>query len=186
MNLPNRLTSYRILLTVIFILLLSVQGALSKALALVTFILAVFTDYWDGKFARERGQVSRFGQLMDPIADKILTLSAFLAFVQMGIMPAWMVVLIITRDLLITSWRLLPPSLGDSQSSRGSGKQKTVLQFAAIVGVLLFLAVKETSVWKPEWTPSATRLIYFSLFFIVVVTLWSGIRYAIKNLEMLE
>ena len=118
---------------------------------------------------------------MDPIADKILTLSAFLAFVQMAIVPAWMVVAIITRDLLITGLRLLMPEKGNAQAARLSGKHKTALQFAAIVGVLLFLTLKETSYWNSEWTPEALRFIYWSLFFIVAVTLWSGVRYVVKN-----
>src|SRR3989338_3555943 len=181
MNLPNRLTSYRIVLTALFMLLLFAEGVLPKKLALLTFVLASLTDYWDGKIARESGKESHFGKLMDPIADKILTLSAFIAFVQMGIIPAWMAVLIIVRDLLVTGWRLALPTEGNAQGARGSGKHKTALQFASILGVLIFLAVKETAFWNPEWTPGAYQSIYFGMCFIVGITLWSGIRYVAKN-----
>ena len=184
MNLPNRLTCYRIILTVFFMFLLFSKGPVLKALALAAFLLASATDYWDGRIARQTGQITRLGQLMDPIADKLLTLSAFLAFVQMHIIPAWMVVVIITRDLLITGLRFLMPSGGARQSAGESGKHKTALQFASIVGVLVFLAARETSVWNPEWTPEALRFIYCSMFLIVAVTLWSGIWYAYKNREV--
>ena len=186
MNFPNRLTFYRIFLTLIFIPLIFTQGLLPKAFALATFMLASFTDYWDGKVAREKGQTSRFGKLMDPIADKVLTLSAFIAFVSVGLIPAWTVFLILIRDFAVTGWRLFLPLGEDSQSARGSGKHKTVLQFAWIAGVLLFLVARETSGWRPEWTSTSYRFIYLSMCFIVAVTLWTGVRYILKNQEALN
>ena len=164
--------------------LLFLAGAVPKGLALFVFLLASLTDYWDGRLARKNSQTTSFGKLMDPIADKILTLSAFLAFVQMAIIPAWMAVVIITRDLLITGLRFLMPEKGESRSVRSSGKHKTALQFASIVGVLIFLVVKETSTWQAEWTPAALRFIYWSMFLTVGVTLWSGVWYVIKNREI--
>ncbi len=166
-------------------LLLFSKGPVLKGLALFTFLLASLTDYWDGRIARETGQITPFGQLMDPIADKLLVLAAFLAFVQMGIIPAWMVVVIITRDLLITGLRFLIPG-DEEREARSSGKHKTALQFAAIVGVLVFLTLKETALWEPEWTPAALGFIYAGMFFIVAVTLWSGILYVIRNKEVFE
>ena len=161
--------------------LLFLKGAVPKGLALFVFLLASLTDYWDGRLARKNNQITGFGKLMDPIADKILTLSAFLAFVEMAIIPAWMAVAIITRDLLITGLRLLIPERGQAIEARSSGKHKTALQFASIVGVLIFLVVKETPYWQSEWTPPALHFIYWSMFLTVVVTLWSGVRYVVKN-----
>ena len=186
MNFPNRLTFYRILLALIFIPFIFTQGLLPKAFALAIFILASFTDYWDGKIAREKGQTSRLGKLMDPIADKVLALSAFIAFVSMGLIPVWTVFLIFIRDLVVTGWRFFLPLGEDSQSARESGKHKTVLQFAWITGALLFLVAKETSGWRPEWTSTSCRFIYLSMFFIVAVTLWTGVRYILKNQEALN
>jgi CDP-diacylglycerol--glycerol-3-phosphate 3-phosphatidyltransferase len=186
MNLPNRLTCYRIVLTVVFMLLLFAQGLLPKVLALATFLIASFTDYWDGKVARERGQITAFGKLMDPVADKVLTLSAFLAFVQMGILPAWMVVVIIARDLLITGIRLVLPANGPAQAARPSGKHKTALQLASILGVLIFLTAKETPWWRAEWTPAAHGFIYYGMVLIVAVTLSSGVWYLLQNREALR
>lgn len=155
-------------------------------MALFVFLLASLTDYWDGRIARKRGLITSFGTLMDPIADKILTLSAFLAFVQMSILPAWMAVAIITRDFLITGLRLLMSEKSAAQGARSSGKHKTALQFATIVGVLIFLTIKETAYWNPNWTPTALRFIYWSMLLIVVVTLWSGVRYVVKNREFFK
>lgn len=184
MNLPNRLTLYRIGLAIVFLLLIFLDGAIMKFLALSTFLAASFTDYWDGRIARETNQITAFGQLMDPIADKMLTLSAFLAFVQFGIIPAWMVVAIITRDLLVTGLRFLMTNDADAQSARSSGKSKTVLQFASIVGVLIFLVAQELPYWRQEWTLPALQFIYVSMLFIVTVTLTSGIWYVIKNRDV--
>ena len=161
------------------------QGAVFKGLALFVFLAASYTDYLDGKIARRMGQITPFGRLMDPIADKILTLSAFLGFVQLGIIPAWMAVVIITRDLLITGFRLTLPAGSDVQSARPSGKHKTVVQFASIVGVLIFLTVRETPLWDLAWTLRAHEVIYGSMVFVVAVTLWSGVRYVWKNKHLL-
>ena len=162
------------------------KGFVFKALALFVFLIASLTDYWDGKLARSKGQITNFGKLMDPIADKLLTLSAFMAFVQLGIIPAWMVVVMLTRDLLITGLRLLIPDEVEARTPRSSGKHKTALQFASILGVLIFLTLRETDFWKPEWTPGALEFIYVGMIFIVGVTLWSGVRYVMKNKELLD
>jgi len=183
-NLPNGLTFARILLTAVFMFMVFSKGAVPKGAALFIFLLATLTDYWDGHLARMRKEITSLGRLMDPIADKILTLSAFLAFVQMGIIPAWMAVAILTRDFLITGLRFLMLQKKDSPEARTSGKHKTVLQFAGIVGVLIFLTLKETPFWQPEWTAPARCFIYWTMFFIVAVTLWSGVRYLIRNKDV--
>ncbi len=181
MNLPNVLTCLRIFLACIFMFFVFAEGVFFKELSLLIFLAASLTDYWDGTLARRLNQITAFGKLMDPIADKILTLSAFLAFVQMGIVPAWMVVVIITRDLLITGLRFLMPSEGSVQSARKSGKHKTVLQFLGIVGILVFLIIRETAFWDPLWEPIAREWIYWGMMGIVAVTLWSGVVYLMKN-----
>ena len=122
---------------------------------------------------------------MDPIADKILSFSAFMAFVQMGLIPAWMVLAILSRDLLITGVRLRMPAGGEAQAARSSGKHKTALQFTAIVGILIFLVIHETPIWDPAWNIRAHRAIYGGMFFIVTLTLWSGIHYLLSNEDVL-
>ncbi len=184
MNLPNRLTCYRILLAVVFMFLLFSPGLLMKSFAIGAFLLASLTDYWDGRIARQTNQITRFGKLMDPVADKILTLSAFMAFVEMKIIPAWMVVVIIARDLLITGLRFLMPAEGVSQAAHASGKHKTVLGFLAILAILVFIALKETAFWKAVWTPPALVFIYWGMLVVVAVTLSSGVLYLIRNKDI--
>lgn len=186
MNLPNRLTCARIALTVLFMFLLSLNTAATKGGALLVFLIASLTDYWDGRIARERGQITQFGKLMDPIADKFLSIAAFVAFVQLEIMPAWMVVIIIARDLMVTCFRFLLPEGAASQTPRSSGKHKTALQFAAIVVILIFETIRETPVWQSHWTPASLQVIYFGMLFIVTVTLWSGVRYIVKNQALID
>ncbi len=182
LNLPNQLTLSRIFLAILFIFLLFSKGAPMKCAALVVFLLAACTDYWDGKIARARSQITPFGQMMDPIADKLLTLSAFISFVQMDILPAWMVIVILMRDILVTSLRLtLPQGRSVKTEARRSGKQKTILQIASITGILIFLAARETAVWRPEWTSDALSFIHTGMLLIVAVTVWSGVRYVVKN-----
>ncbi len=146
----------------------------------MVFLLASFTDYLDGRLAREKGLVTNFGKLVDPIADKVLTLSAFLAFVEMHLVPSWMVILILTRDFLITGLRLFLPQ-GESQAARVSGKNKTALQFIVIVGILFYLALKESRMWDAAWTMTMDQAIYWAMLLVVGFTLWSGFRFAYVN-----
>ena len=95
MNLANKLTISRIMLSGIFIWFLFIRGPGAKFMAMAIFLVACLTDYYDGYIARKTGGITAFGKLMDPIADKILILGAFLAFVEMELIPAWMVVFII-------------------------------------------------------------------------------------------
>ncbi len=107
MNLPNRLTVSRLALTLAFLAALFSGVPFSETAALVLFCLAGITDYYDGKIARRDKLITDFGILMDPLADKILICSAFIAFVGRGRIPAWMVVIIVARELAITGLRLL-------------------------------------------------------------------------------
>jgi CDP-diacylglycerol--glycerol-3-phosphate 3-phosphatidyltransferase len=102
MNVPNRLTVSRFVLTAAFLVVLFVEFPFHKTVALALFIIAGITDLMDGSIARKRNLITNFGILMDPLADKILTCSAFIAFVGQGYMAAWMVVVIVARELAIT------------------------------------------------------------------------------------
>lgn len=184
MNLPNGLTCSRILLAVICSFFLLLPGPTAKAAALAVFLLATWTDYWDGVIARSSGQVTPFGRLMDPIADKLLALLAFVAFVGMGLIPAWMVMIIVTRDLIVTGLRFLMPPAEEARGARSSGKAKTAIQFLTIIGILIYLTVRETPLWRAEWTPAAMRVTYYSALTNVAVTLWSGVVYILKNREI--
>lgn len=183
-NLPNILTFSRIFLSFVFMYLLSLPGVEFKWAALITFAVASFTDYLDGRVAREAKITSAFGQLMDPIADKVLTLSAFLAFVQLDIVPAWMVVIVVVRDLMITALRFMMVK-PESRGARFSGKFKTLTQFIFIVAVLIFIPIREAGQLSAETIRVSLDYIYGSMLFIVVFTLWSGIRYLMVNKDSL-
>ena len=141
MNLPNKLTIIRIILSFVFMFLLFTQGLLAKVLALITFLIASITDFYDGYLARKYNLITDLGKLLDPIADKILVLSAFLAFVEMGIIPAWMVVIIILRELVITGVRIF--AITDGKILAASIARSTVSRKA-----------KPASSILPECSPS--------------------------------
>lgn len=143
MNLPNKLTVSRLALTLAFLLAIFSRTPPGNALALVIFIGASLTDLLDGRIARQRRQITNFGILMDPLADKVLICSAFIAFVDRGLMPGWMVVVIVARELAITGLRLLAASQNVVLAAEGFGKHKTVSQIVAIIAILVVLGYRD-------------------------------------------
>ena len=134
MNLPNRLTLLRIVLIPVFVVFFSLNYV--KA-ALVVFIIASVTDWADGFIARKMGLVTNFGKIMDPLADKVLVLSAFICLVPDERVAPWMAVVIIARELIIGSFRTIAASKGIVIAAGISGKVKTVLQMIAAVLLML-------------------------------------------------
>ena len=122
MNLPNKLTISRIMLTVLFLIALFVEFSFHYTVALVLFVAASITDILDGTIARKRGLITDFGKLMDPLADKMLICSAFIAFIELEWMPAWMVIVIVARELAITGLRLLAASKNIVLAAEKQGK----------------------------------------------------------------
>ena len=177
MNLPNLLTCSRLVLSVVFIIFLFDETLLFKFIALLVFLLASLTDYWDGRLARSTGEITKFGKLMDPIADKILTLSAFIGFCVLGLIPLWAVAVVMMRDVAITFFRFCIPSKGDLQSARASGKNKTVFQLVYIILVLMYATLRETSFWNPAYDALILSVIYWGMLSIVAITVWSAFRY---------
>lgn len=188
MNLPNKLTISRIVLTFVFMFFLFSRGVGAKALALVVFIAASATDYYDGKIARQTGQITNFGKLMDPIADKVLMLAAFLAFVELELIPAWMVVVIIMRELFITGVRLVAVGRGIVLAAEQGGKHKTVSQVTAIFLMLVFLIAKEAAsgVWNPTFELWFERLIFYMMLVVVGLTMTSAISFLKRNEKLLR
>lgn len=189
MNLPNKLTIARIILAFVFILLLFMHGLGSKIAAFAVFLLASITDLLDGYLAKKNNQITDFGRLMDPIADKILILSAFLAFVELGLVPAWMVVIILFREMAVTGLRILALNKGKVIAADSGGKHKAVSQVAAILAILLLLIFREAGPMTAAFWSVRTEAIYkdsiYALMLItVVLTLISGVSYLIKNREV--
>lgn len=177
MKLANCLTLSRILLTFLFMVFLFKEGVVYRTLALLTFLVASVTDFYDGEIARRKKEISDFGKLMDPIADKILVLSAFLAFVQLQLVPAWMVVLILARELLITGVRLLALSKGVVLSATRGGKHKTATQMVAVLWILFVLLLRE----KNPSSPFLNDSIFFVMLFACWVTVSSGLLHLFRN-----
>ncbi len=171
MNLPNQLTLSRFGLTGLFLVALLVPFPFHETLALLLFAAASITDYFDGALARKHGLITNFGILMDPLADKILTGSAFIAFVELGQMPAWMVVIIVGRELAITGLRLLAASKNLVLAAEGFGKHKTITQIVCILCILISLAY-------PTWGPIAMTV--FEVSFVAGAPWFAAVTEASK------
>src|SRR5713226_7317853 len=144
MNLPNKLTISRFIFTIAFLAVMFSQVRFHQSIALALFIAGGVTDFLDGHLARRNKLITNFGILMDPLADKIMVCSAFIAFVDLKWIPAWMVVIIVARELAITGLRLLAASKNVVLAAEGYGKHKTVSQIVAIIAILV-------SASYPQW-----------------------------------
>jgi CDP-diacylglycerol---glycerol-3-phosphate 3-phosphatidyltransferase len=156
MNLPNKLTVSRIGIACFMAVFLTFPSIpWGKTMALLLFVVASLTDYWDGRLARRMNRVTAFGQLMDPLADKILVCAAFVGFVAVRqIVPAWVVITIISREFLVTGLRLLAVREGRIVEAGRLGKHKTAWQIAVIVAIMTGLSVRED--WLPLFHPNDT------------------------------
>src|SRR5882762_1069606 len=137
MNLPNKLTISRFILTVAFLAVMYSQVRFHVTIALVLFCVAGISDFLDGQIARRRNLITNFGILMDPLADKIMVCSAFIAFVGLNWIEAWAVVIIVARELASTGLRLLAASKNVVLAAEGYGKHKTISQIIAIISILV-------------------------------------------------
>lgn len=185
MNLPNKLTVSRLWLAAIFVLCFVVDARGRYTVALLVFATATATDYLDGVLARRRGLVTDFGKLMDPLADKILTASAFISLCAIGKFPAWAVIAIISREFLITGLRSLAASKGIVVPADRLGKNKTAWQMVTITYLLVLLALGE---WcSPAWAGTAWAFGESGLVAVtVVLTVYSGVAYFWKNRSLIE
>ncbi len=186
MNLPNRLTLIRIGAAFIFMIFLFADHLYAKYLALFVFTGAVLTDIYDGRLARRKGMVTNFGKLMDPLADKILIVSAFVSFVGLGYIPSWTVIIIISREFAITGLRLLAASQGEILAAEKGGKHKTASQMFAIFTILTFICLRRTAIHFFDFpTESVDKWFQFFLIYLmyitVILTVISGSFYLYRN-----
>ncbi|MBM7708509.1 CDP-diacylglycerol--glycerol-3-phosphate 3-phosphatidyltransferase [Enterococcus lemanii] len=184
MNLPNQLTVLRIFMIPVFVIILAVPldwGSLSVGgvtlavthlVAAIIFALASITDWLDGKIARSRGLVTNFGKFADPLADKMLVMSAFIMLVALDKAPAWVVAVIVCRELAITGLRLLLVEDGEVMAAAWPGKVKTATQMLAIILLLI------------QNIPFAlfnVPLDQIMLYVCLIATVYSGVDYFVKN-----
>ncbi|MGA7616865.1 MAG: CDP-diacylglycerol--glycerol-3-phosphate 3-phosphatidyltransferase [Thermoanaerobaculia bacterium] len=168
-NVPNSLTLFRIFLVPFLVVVLLTKFDGKEYVGLAIFLVAAITDFLDGFIARRSGQVTRLGMLLDPIADKLLVSSAFISLVEIGLAPAWMVVIIIGREFAVSGLRSIAAQQGVTIAASPLGKGKTVSQIIAISLLIMgyelgeFVFVSKVALWA-----------------VVVFALGSGVDYFMK------
>lgn len=167
MNLPNKLTLLRIILVPVFVALYLLGMYIP---ALIVFVAASVTDHLDGKIARKRNLITNFGKIMDPLADKVLVYAAFCLFVQNGVIPGWMLIVILFREFAVAGIRTVAASEGIVIAAGISGKIKTVLQMIAVPLLII-----------ESLNPVIRILGLVFLWASLVMTVYSGAEYIIKN-----
>ena len=171
MNLPNKLTLLRIILIPVFMVVLYWGFPGANYVALAIFIVASITDLLDGKIARKYNLVTDFGKFADPLADKMLVTAAMLWFVEIGQMPAWMLLIVICREFAVSGLRMIASDKGRVIAAGWSGKVKTASTMVCICIMLLNI---------PAWLNTVCVAV------IVVTTLYSGVEYFVKNRDVLN
>jgi len=175
-NLPNKLTMLRVIMIPFFVLALMFGGGTVfsfRLAALIIFILASLTDLIDGMIARSRNLVTDFGKFMDPLADKLLVCSALICFVELGQLKAWMVILVVAREFIISGFRLIASGRGIVIAAGWWGKCKTVSQMITVC--LLILDRKELSF-----------LTACCVWIMLVLTVVSLVDYIVKNKQVFQ
>ena len=184
-NTPNKLTILRIILVPFFILfLLADRIPLHSLWALIVFAAASLTDLLDGKIARKQNLVTNFGKFLDPLADKVLVISGLICFVQMGLSDAVVVVVIVAREFLVTSLRLIAVDNGNVIAASRLGKIKTAFTMTAMVGVMLLVILAELGLLSLGFPLFLVSEIL--LWVAVVLTIVSGVDYLVKNRSFID
>ena len=175
MNLPNKLTVLRVIMIPFFVVALMLEGGANQMyryIAAAIFVIASFTDFLDGNIARKYNLVTNFGKFMDPLADKLLVCSALICLIELGQLPAWMVLIIISREFIISGFRLVASENGVVIAASYWGKWKTVFQMISVI--LLILNIEALSV--------VTNI---ALWIALGLTVISLIDYIVKNIGIL-
>ena len=187
MNLPNKLTVFRMILIVpfVFVMLSDIFGTAGKWIALALFVIASLTDLLDGKIARKYNLVTNFGKFMDPLADKLLVCAAMICLVETGKIPSWVVIIIISREFIISGFRLIASDNGIVIAASYWGKFKTVFQMVLIMTALLepvlyeiiFMIFKKIPAGVVEFLGKYPPLTFAAMAGTLLFTVWSCISY---------
>lgn len=192
MNLPNKLTMFRLILVPFFVAVLLAPALPHHYLiAAILFAVASYTDHLDGMLARKNNQITDFGKFMDPLADKVLVISALVCFVELHLANVWMVLLIIAREFMVTSIRLVAADKGQVIAANNWGKAKTVSQIIAILVVLflqywLELAVAGASLPVTVNEPLASLLGQLLILIATALAVISGVIYLKQNWQIVK
>ena len=183
MNLPNKLTVARIILTPFYLVAMMMDFEYHYLVAAIIFIVASITDFLDGKIARKNNLITTFGKLCDPVADKMLTTAALLAFMQLGLCSIWVVMVVLTREFLVTSFRLVATAQGIVIPAGIWGKLKTASQM--VFSIVIMLGIQFIDVF--DWDFNKFALVSNILLWITaVLTVVSGIKYLVDGKKVID
>ena len=182
MNLPNKLTMLRILMIPVFVFFALMRWQFAQYLALLIYILACLTDMLDGKIARSRNLVTNFGKFADPIADKLLVMSALVVLVETGRMPSWVCIVMLAREFIISGFRLVAAGNGKVIAAGMLGKLKTVFQMSATIALMLLVPVEGNGLLGGFGVWVANALMYIA----AILTIVSGAEYIITNKDCIS
>jgi CDP-diacylglycerol---glycerol-3-phosphate 3-phosphatidyltransferase len=188
MNWANRLTVSRLVLTILFVAALNSTWVYGRTAALIFFLLAGVTDFFDGEIARRYGSVTHFGELMDPLVDKIMIAAAFISLVPLKAIPAWAATTVVARDFLITGLRLMASARGQILPAERLGKHKTSWQIITVIFFLVLLSTRELKYatgegdwWFHAWNQGGPLLVWIT----VILTVYSGLGYAWRHRDVI-
>jgi CDP-diacylglycerol---glycerol-3-phosphate 3-phosphatidyltransferase len=183
-RLPNILTLSRIVLAILFFIFIFSSLPWASVIALLIFTAASLTDYYDGLLARRLNVVSRFGVFLDPLADKILIIGAFISFVSLSLIPAWMVIVILAREFTITGLRLLAAGSGRrSIPASRLAKHKTLSQVIAVYFILILISIEDLNILNNYIIHLEVLIIGF-MYLTVLLTLVSGVLYIYNHRDV--
>jgi len=183
MNICNKLTVFRIILVPFFVLFMLCPGIPYSALwSLSIFAVASYTDHLDGKLARERNMVTNFGKFLDPMADKILVLSAMVCMVTVDLCSPVVLIIVLAREFLVSSLRLVAASQNVVIAADKSGKIKTATQMVSIVVILILLSINQLFETEIPVAPISHCLMWLT----AALTVYSGAEYIIRNRSLIE
>lgn len=181
MTLASKLTMGRVVCIPFFIFFLFFAGSWGGLLALLIFALASFSDFLDGWFARRRGEVTTMGKIVDPVADKILIYGAFISFIQLRLIPFWMVIIIMGRDFLIMGLRVELAAKKIILSASRVAKLKTFFEDIAVFFILFALVLEGFGVAVPFMARAWREIAYLLIGIATLLALVSGVQYWLKN-----
>lgn len=182
MNLPNKLSMLRICMIPFFVAFALMEAQWAQLVALAIFCVASLTDMLDGKIARKYNLVTNFGKFIDPIADKLLVMSALVVLTGQGRMPSWVCIIMLAREFAISGLRLVAADGGKVIAAGLLGKVKTVTQMAAVILLLLLTPVTGEGLLGETGQIVASSAMYLA----AAMTLWSGVDYIVKNADCLK
>ena len=182
-NLPNLITLSRLVLIPLILVFLNEGTPLSHYIASLLFILAGFSDFLDGYLARRMGRITLLGKFLDPLADKLTTLSVMVTLVAMGLIPAWLLILMLFREFAVTGLRALAMGEGVVIAASESGKQKTAFQF---FGLTFLLVNFSYPLWGTDWMLDFHRMGLFILYLSLILSLFSAVEYFALFIEAVE